>query len=1166
VSVIVPMNLSALCVSGATPLRGAAADFSDLPLRPDDDSLLAGEAYLGSSVRHFDGAAADQGVHLHWALPEVFTRGAQRADGRVEFLPVPTRWLVTRLAFIDGKATPTSWVVESDAITDDAEHGSPSIPFLDPTGRRSFRFLGRVVPAATWREPLTATSFAGAARRPLTCVGWGEPGFSAYYPSCRNVFGLCDSLDDLDRGKPCTLSYTVVGWYANAADDPLASPGSLNWSFERGPGPRRTLCAGHLFDVKWAPRLGAPARDGSELGVALGNNEAECLSALLAHTASFRDDDNAELRLNAIQRGLLLQPVPPAGWLAGLDDAMHADTFTASDAGSLWVVREKARDRAEPDEGAEGAAALSPATATLLDALNLAQDEYDRGRAELRSAKQRLYQDWALSQVMQRLDVSESRWHAACADPLAFIDDVASPYLWAEAARLQRVEQALGEVTVDDAGRPRAPASASTAAALVARWLELAAALQKDHRRLTLQRVPAPRFWAPNDPMVLLSGPDAEVVDRIPDDVRFPARLPCRRVDELVKTITFAGGELVPELELPGTPYFEEAAALVRECALLSPAFGTHSAAALAHARGEAALPEGVTVEGVAPHPLALGRAARAPWLPLYLEWSARYRPASAPGREAAYGGVTALSAHAAVHLREQLRRLDPNGTMPALQQLRDELGDAPLLAQSLSGLHASMVAHHPRVQLDITDPWNRGDAVDAAVAGAVGQENTVGPDPSDELHPVRGGALQLTQLRLIDTFGQERTVALEGRVITATALAAPAGSDAHAALPPRLAQPARLDFRWISADDDLVESNSHPTTTPIFGWVVLNYVDNDLLVYDRDAKPLLTLAAGAGRGAVLVRPLPAEGRARPALRDRDSQRSLLDQLISPARRAARVADRQLHELLSALVTHPDAGGMLSGLLEAIDEALVTTLPHVSGVSADVEGAFGRPLALARVSLGLELDGWPTLPNDPTSFVGRLTEAVTGGLGGDELAWSRHSFGAVRFPVRLGGQHVIADGLVGYFRRDESARLRFESCTRTFTDDVRSADEHPLQLTCTPDHEERITLLLDPRGTVRAASGILPAKSIQLPPSHFEPALAALEPELAAGPLMFGPRPSLPLPDVAGRAWVWLAPGPDAVFAATRLELDGDRADASYSPLRAAEGWLRLVPHEEKKQ
>ncbi len=56
--------------------------------------------------------------------------------------------------------------------------------------------------------------------QPCQSVAPGNPAFSRFYPSGRNVFGVRDEAGDLKQGVVC--SYLIVGWFAHAGDDPLS--------------------------------------------------------------------------------------------------------------------------------------------------------------------------------------------------------------------------------------------------------------------------------------------------------------------------------------------------------------------------------------------------------------------------------------------------------------------------------------------------------------------------------------------------------------------------------------------------------------------------------------------------------------------------------------------------------------------------------------------------------------------------------------------------------------------------------------------------------------------------------------------------------------------------------------------------------------------------------
>ena len=165
--------------------------------------------------------------------------------------------------------------------------------------------MGRTLPLARWpsapgdylnqRDGNSKYKFS---HYPLTSVGYGEPSFAAYYPSCYSVFGFCD----IDPGLKEDVSYVyqVIGWFNEADLDPLESAEfaalandaaryqALTHEYplvsQRGrdeeavPGAHPVLGSLTVTPAKvkpWQPQDG-PCR------LAIGNTGGEALAALLA--------------------------------------------------------------------------------------------------------------------------------------------------------------------------------------------------------------------------------------------------------------------------------------------------------------------------------------------------------------------------------------------------------------------------------------------------------------------------------------------------------------------------------------------------------------------------------------------------------------------------------------------------------------------------------------------------------------------------------------------------------------------------------------------------------------------------------------------------------------------------------------------------------------------
>lgn len=260
---VVPLNVTGLRVSNAdatdvTPRSGFAgrtATFDQLP--HGKGSVPSTGDQVWRSLRQPAAEALTTGIHLHWQLPDFFTRGHQDpSTGQIHFPTTPTRWLVTRtLRVFDptasayGAPQATSWVVESDyvsaTITPD-RYGVTrlpvAVPLTAPNGAPSM-FMGRVVEGAAW-QPASESAvdylphYLGADQQPLrlTSIGFAGPAFSGYYPDCRSVFGFWDSFADvpsvftpINANTPIQLaaSYAVVGWLPTSEDDPLTGLAGL---------------------------------------------------------------------------------------------------------------------------------------------------------------------------------------------------------------------------------------------------------------------------------------------------------------------------------------------------------------------------------------------------------------------------------------------------------------------------------------------------------------------------------------------------------------------------------------------------------------------------------------------------------------------------------------------------------------------------------------------------------------------------------------------------------------------------------------------------------------------------------------------------------------------------------------------------------------------------
>jgi len=191
------------------------------------------------------------GVVIRWALPDALTAGgsADENTGAVTFPPVPNRWLVLRRVPGSPGAT-ASWILASDYL---GGHG----PSYYANGQATT--LGMSWPLANW--PGEAALPAGL-QPPLTAVGLGDPTFAAYLPNIQHIFAFHDPLTGVNPG---TVTYTLCGWYAGHAVDPMSGP-------EYGP-------AGWQTSAEWAAVM-------SQLGWSVGSDLPAATAAAQAWAAA----------------------------------------------------------------------------------------------------------------------------------------------------------------------------------------------------------------------------------------------------------------------------------------------------------------------------------------------------------------------------------------------------------------------------------------------------------------------------------------------------------------------------------------------------------------------------------------------------------------------------------------------------------------------------------------------------------------------------------------------------------------------------------------------------------------------------------------------------------------------------------------------------------------
>jgi len=1083
-----------------------------LPLSPDASAHLAGRSQRWHIYDPQNERSYTARLGTYWELVDARVQRTPRLNihaGRLQFPPVPNRWLVSRTI---GNGQPTQWVVESDYLH--APQAPPtdaiSYPHSDAQRPEPFRCLGRQWTLQDWMGKRPED---GEYLDRLTAVGYGEPTFAAFYPNCHSVFGFHDDELAGDLAGCGLLTYDVIGWFSDLANDCVCSTDFMEaldatvacyslqdalskndaqalkvfdalrfetldrrYGWKVGPDgdtpfPRRTLCYARVEIDGKGFRFDDEARQEDarrKVTVAVANTGTEALSAYLAECLPHGGGDRKS-KLEEQLEALQLKPRLQGRQLdlgAKFHEARHEQGFSGVSGGSAWTIA----PADDASNSSESPVALPPplpaAIVSLLDRLNAEQAHCDRLDYELESMQTQLYADWCK--------------YMLCAYPPGDAIDVFPDM---DDARDFVERRLLGPLADKSDDAQAAHAECTRKQKTVKTMLKEFPA--QGSAPLKLKRLPAPRFWKPTDPVVLIAG---EATGDAMSDTQAVTR-PCCLVPGVVNVIE---------------PHFDEPQAIRDKILLLL-------AAVAQHATDERS---------------GLHHCVQQSWHPFLLEWRVGFH-AAGPNLPMPSGvvGRSLVTAYAASQLRERLEAVlihsdasDPviESLSAVLDELRcEERPEYWCLTQALSGFNDALLMHKRTLQLPVDDPlgFEEARAFAARVRKAVGRRNRMAPQPFDDFQPIRAGTLELIDLRLVDTFGRAQELQFDHRpVITPDAMTVP-GHDDLVALPRRLVQPARLNFRWLpGAGDDGASS-------VVCGWIVHNRFDKSLAVH---------AASGALLGAIAL----DKARWRPA------PGSLFPSSVDE------IDDAHLRSLV-AWIMGADRDAMadqIEGSLEWIEPEDFAHLPTAAFL-------VGRPLAIVRATLWLELRGLPAVDQSWPAFEHAMAA---------DDAFSRDSDGFTRVPfaVRLGDPGQLNDGLVALWLETPAAHgagMGLQELPH-----VRGSE--PQLRLAVADPPVQLTMLVDPRCVVHAAADILPAKSIGLPQDQVLHALSRLQSSLRIGPvLMPDAHVRLPLPAEPGFEWTWVE-WREGVWQ-TAGAIERPLAGASWeAPQALRDGWIRRTP------
>lgn len=454
---------------------------------------------------------------------------------------------------------------------------------------------------------------------------------------------------------------------------------------------------------------------------------------------------------------------------------------------------------------------------------------------------------------------------------------------------------------------------------------------------------------------------------------------------------------------------------------------------------------------------------------------------------------------------------------------------------------------------------------------------------------PLFGGTLQLDRLRLVDAYG--RTVSVPDTVLDelhSTVELGMEGRQRVVRVRPRFQGSARWLWRLVDASapsaaapesygeayvDQLDPASA---TNPVAGFLLPDHVDETLEVFGVDGDPIGELGHDPVTGAVTWEAAPGRHLAPDAAPPDGvpAASRLVAEIAAALVRADATARAGRVDATGEPTTPPDESA-LTVMLRAVDSTLWGVDTFGALGSGTVAGLVGRPIAVVRTTLCLDL------PDD----TGELDVTAPGGP-----AARREAFDALTdelVEVHLGTLARSDDALLGWFVGDDFEH--FHLVDAALAEHARASGRHVGQLGMLGSTEQQglppetrldhpyvvtdgrlfvrprrpvvLTLLMLPAGKAHVTSGVLPRKDLALADSWVTPGLARVMPSVRVGPVLVDPEEiRLPLVGLLGDKQTFtrrtgeLTWRDDPILAATQT------AYLPRLPHEAQEGWMRVSP------
>lgn len=1054
----------------------------------------------------------ERGIHLHWKLPKALKHGIASDKGEIEFPLVPNRWMIVRYQtdVQNLKKIPSkTWLLQSDVINEDESnnwvvleetHHSNSDSKDGTTSLKKsydFKSIGK---ATEWNNDFTENDADSVS---LTAVGAFNPYFSEVYDDCKNIFAFHDDMNNVI--KEGAYSYVITGWYSKPENDPFHPKTLLNstivakikesWKLNTTTTPpnkiEKSIFQTSILGVGWNENT----KDfgiHKDVTLALGNTTTEALSALVTHLKNDQKPTlkNAEVYLTALQNDLLEEEnkIPS---LDQLRIENHKRQFTPVQRGFIWKIKKRDKNTSIDSENTLSHFPEVPQLVTTLRALNEQQMQCNIKVAQRQSWQQEYYFCW----YKKMLANTEDKGH--------LIENIKNDL---ENYKNQ-IESVSNEIDTIKSN------ITNYVAQIGANALIQLPEMPKPSADYELVKEVEDRFWETNDPALLFYGDGLQEVQKYHQGLQ--DNLPCRLVSEVINNprineTTFEVSNFNLQnfnLKNDSIP-FEIIQALVYEALLLDQ--GMAKLIARKIYGGDNELDSKVVQDFSEEHVLPfqnkviekmgnLGIHNYSPtWVPMFMAWEATYKLDKKGGSINCKGFIPVTNG-VSKNLHKFLSEATPNTYQNCV-------------AQSMSGFYKQLVAQVPYLQLPplnytIDDdgdfrPTLQIDDATLSMMGANTEAYKFACNPAQKsFSPIVQGMLSFKNIALVDAFGRKQTVYYEilAKKIVIT------GQVTASSIPlnKRLVQPARLQWDWINQQKQIIHQDTGKLDHPILGWLVPNYLDNRLMVYDALGNELRNYTTAEKNETNLF---PS---------GTDDLRADVPLTETPAE----------NKDLLTIVDQLDIINFLKKSKDLYQKSTNYKSPNM------VSLLYGQPIAVAtaQVSMALLGDAYRNPSWEKTDSI-------------DYGDIAKHSIS-----ITVGDSKQTDDGFLGYYLQEEYSNLK--------------STEHKIEIRPN-DTPVKITVLVQANSAIYIDSDqYLPTKVVRLPEHTVEDLMQNINISFMLCPFMAtAENPTIPVPKGANsNAWYWIHRSDVTTWQNPKeIKTENKEEIFDFQPQHLYEGWIKI--------